>query len=161
MLPTQLLTTSAARYKEMQNKDKQPARNCPKLFSQKYHNNLRSFEFLGHTPITSPQILYFLKVKAKTMLLLLKCSLMLISCLCWCPGGRVWRLYGRGWCDRSVSPAHHDCRCSVSSEDTGPQPDPVHCCSAANSHTDTDTSTGHNHSPDMNHYIISLKNSNI
>ena len=89
------------------------------------------------------------------------CSLMLISCLCWCPGGRVWRLYGRGWCDRSVSPAHHDCRCSVSSEDTGPQPDPVHCCSAANSHTDTDTSTGHNHSPDMHHYIISLKNSNI
>ena len=50
MPPTQLLTTSAARYKEMQNYDKPPARNCPKLFSQKYHNNLRSFEFLGHTP---------------------------------------------------------------------------------------------------------------
>ena len=93
MPPTQLLTTSATRYKEMQNYDKPPARNCPKLFSQKYHNNLRSFEFLGHTPITSPQILYFLKVKAKTMLLLLKCSLWLISCLCWCPGGRVWRLW--------------------------------------------------------------------
>ena len=73
MPPTQLLTTSAARYKEMQNYDKPPTRHCPKLFSQKYHNNLRSFEFLGHTPITitSPQILYFLKVKAKTMLLLL------------------------------------------------------------------------------------------
>ena len=69
MLPTQLLTTSAARYKEMQNYDKPPACNCPKLFSQKYHNKLRSFEFLGH--VTSPQILYFLTVKAKTMLLLL------------------------------------------------------------------------------------------
>ena len=120
---------------------------------------LLSFWVTHH--VTSPQILYFLTVKAKTMLLLLKCSLRLISYLCWCPGGRVWRLYGRGWCDRSVSPAHHDCRCSVSSEDTGPQPDPVHCCSAANSHTDTDTSTGHNHSPDMHHYIISLKNSKI